>query len=168
MISDAFVAELLTETRCMSAAPPDERLQPLRAEVTAITVKIGRMTELAAESTAPRPFLEKVEGLERRREKIAGELRALEDQQNAADVLRAISDERHPHAAGQPGGVSARGRPRVAERDDRRNGGTSRAMRYLAHRPAALQVCSRGFGGVPTEKRCLLRQPCACFPAGSC
>ncbi len=93
MISDAFVAELLDEARRMSTAPPDDRLKPLRTQVTAITVKIGRMAELAAESTAPRPFLEKIEELERQREQIADELRAMEDQQNAADVLRAISEK---------------------------------------------------------------------------
>jgi len=93
MVSDVFVAELVREARRMSAPPPDERLKPLRGQVTAITVKIGRMAELAAESTAPRPFLEKIEELERQREKIAAELRNLEDQQQAAEVFRAIGEK---------------------------------------------------------------------------
>ncbi len=93
MVSDVFVAELLAEARRMSVAPPDDRLKPLRTQVTAITVKIGRMAELAAESTAPRPFLEKIEELERQREKVADELHTLEGQQNAADVLRAINEK---------------------------------------------------------------------------
>jgi hypothetical protein len=93
MISDVFVAELVKEARRMSAPPPDDRLKPLRSQVTAITVKIGRMAELASESTAPRPFMEKIEELERQREKIAAELRDLEDQQQAAEVFRAIGEK---------------------------------------------------------------------------
>jgi DNA invertase Pin-like site-specific DNA recombinase len=93
MVSDVFVAELVKEARRMSAPPPDDRLKPLRSQVTAITVKIGRMAELASESTAPRPFLEKIEELERQREKIASELQGLEDQQQAAEVFRAIGEK---------------------------------------------------------------------------
>lgn len=93
MVSDVFVAELVKEARRMSAPPTDERLKPLRGQVTAVTVKIGRMAELASESTAPRPFLEKIEELERQREKIAAELRTLEDQQQAAEVFRAIGEK---------------------------------------------------------------------------
>lgn len=93
MVSDAFVAELLTEARRMSAPPPDERLKPLRQQVTALTIKIGKMADLAAESETPRPFLAKISELELQREKFAAELLSLENDQKAADVFRAIGEK---------------------------------------------------------------------------
>lgn len=93
MVSDAFVGELLTEARRMSAPPPDERLKPLRQQVTALTIKIGKMADLAAESETPRPFLAKISELELQREKFAAELLSLENNQKAADVFRAIGEK---------------------------------------------------------------------------
>jgi DNA invertase Pin-like site-specific DNA recombinase len=93
LVSDVFVGELLKEARRMSAPPPDDRLKPLRAQVTAISVKIGKMADLASEAERPRPFLEKIDELERQREKITVELCDLEEQQQAAEVFRAISEK---------------------------------------------------------------------------
>lgn len=91
LVSDAFVGELVKEARRMSAPPPDAEIKPLRDQVNAISVKIGRMTDLAAESETPRPFLAQIETLERQREKLVEELSRKETDQRAAEVLRAIS-----------------------------------------------------------------------------
>ncbi len=93
MISDAFVRELVAEARRMSAPPSDERLKPLRDQVAAITARIGKFADLAAQSEAQRPFIEKINELERQRGKLAGELEELEVEQRTADVLRAIGEK---------------------------------------------------------------------------
>lgn len=93
LVSDAFIRELVAEARRMSAPPPDDRLKPLRDQVAAITAKIGKFADLAAQSEVQRPFLEKINELERQREKQAAELEELETAQKTADVLRAIGEK---------------------------------------------------------------------------
>lgn len=92
LVSPAFVRELTLEARRMSAPPPDERLKPLRDQVSAASAKIGKLSELASATTAPRVFLEQIEALERQREKHLAELLELEQQQKSAEVLRAIGE----------------------------------------------------------------------------
>lgn len=93
LMSDSFVTTLVQEARRMSSPPPDERLKPLRSQVTAISAKISKMADLASEAESPRPFLEKINDLERQRAKLADELHDLEEQQQAAEIFRAIGEK---------------------------------------------------------------------------
>ena len=92
LVSGSFVRELVVEARRISAPPPDSKLKALRKQVTDITIKIDRLTSLAAETDTPRPFIDQIESNERARTKLVDELASLELDQDAADVLRAISD----------------------------------------------------------------------------
>ena len=93
LVSDAFVRQLVAEARRMSAPPPDERLKPLRDQVADIDFKIRRLTELLPQIETPRPLLEKIGQLEQQREGLAVDLSALENEQRAAEVLRAIGEK---------------------------------------------------------------------------
>jgi hypothetical protein len=93
LVSDAFIRELTAEARRMSAPPPDDKLKPLRDQVTALSARIGKLADLASSTDAPRVFLEQIETTERQREKLADELRGLQEQQKAAEVMRAIGEK---------------------------------------------------------------------------
>lgn len=93
LVSNSFVAALVQEARRMSTPPPDERLKPLRDQVTTTSAKISKLTDLASEAESPRPFLDKINELERQRSRLTDELRGLEEQQQAADIFRAISEK---------------------------------------------------------------------------
>lgn len=91
LVSDTFVTELVKEARRMSAPPADAEIKPLRDQINAITVKIGRLADMAAESETPRPFMAQIEVVEKQREKLAEELNRKEADQKSAEVLRAIT-----------------------------------------------------------------------------
>lgn len=91
LVSDEFVRELVAEAQRISAPPPDSKLKDLRKQVSALTAKIDRLASLAAETDAPRPFLDQIEANEKNRMKLVAELASLELDQEAADVLRAVS-----------------------------------------------------------------------------
>lgn len=93
LVSDVFVGELVKEARRMSAPLPESEVKPLRDQVSAMTARIARFAQLAAESETPRPFLEQISVLERSREQLVEELTAKELEQRAAEVLRAITDK---------------------------------------------------------------------------
>ena len=92
LLSDSFVTELLREARKMSEPPPQTDAKPLREQITTLTVKADRLAALAAESEAPRPFLEQIRIAERQREVLQAELDVIEADQRSAAVLRAISE----------------------------------------------------------------------------
>ncbi len=91
LVSDGFVRELVAEARRISAPPPDSKLKDMRKQVAALTAKIDRLASLAAETDAPRPFLDQIEANEKNRTKLVDELASLELDQEAAEVLRAVS-----------------------------------------------------------------------------
>ncbi len=75
----------------MSQPPPDGELKALRDQVAALNAKADKLADLAAESETPRPFLEKIKEVERKRDGLVAELSKLEADKQAADVLRAVS-----------------------------------------------------------------------------
>ena len=91
LVSDGFVRELVAEARRISAPQPDSKLKAMRKQLAELTAKIDRLASLAAETDAPRPFLDQIEVNEKNRTKLAEELASLELDQEAADVLRAVS-----------------------------------------------------------------------------
>lgn len=93
LLSDRFVRELVTEARRMSAPPDEGRIHALRKRLDDMTARIGRMADLAADTTELRPFLEQIERLERERAKVADELRSLEEARDSAEILRAIGEK---------------------------------------------------------------------------
>jgi site-specific DNA recombinase len=90
--SDKFIAELLKAARSMTAPIPDDEVKALRAEVAAITKKIQKFMDMAEEADSPRPWLAKVEELEKQREANNRRLEVAESAYHSATMLRAMSE----------------------------------------------------------------------------
>jgi DNA repair exonuclease SbcCD ATPase subunit len=93
LLSPAFVSELLRETRQISAPPADENLARLRGEISSITTKLSKLAELAADTDTPRPFLERINELEPKRERLKGELAQLEAEYESSRALESLTEE---------------------------------------------------------------------------
>ncbi len=92
LLSDRFVRELAAEARRMSCPPDEEQIRTLHKRLADLTARIGRMADLAADTTEPRPFLDQIERLERDRARLVDELRGLDEARESAQVLRAIGE----------------------------------------------------------------------------
>jgi uncharacterized protein YdaU (DUF1376 family) len=90
--SDAFVKALVAEARKASMPVPDADVAPMREKVSDLTRKIGRATELAMEAQQPRPWLEKIERLEKERAAFVEQLGRAEAETRAAEAMRDIRE----------------------------------------------------------------------------
>ena len=90
--SDAFVKALLAEARKATLPIPDTDVAPMREKVSDLTRKIGRATELAMEAQQPRPWLEKIEQLEKERAALVEQLERAEAETRAAESMRNIRE----------------------------------------------------------------------------
>jgi hypothetical protein len=91
--SNDFVKDLLKSARHASAPVPDDEVAAIRADVAAITRKIGNLTDWATEAESPRPWLEKINVLEKQREAIMARLQQAEATYHSANILRAITEK---------------------------------------------------------------------------
>ena len=90
--SKTFIAALVEETRRMATPQSINDLRPLREKLSAITAKIGRLADLAADSETARPFLEQIREQEKHRAALVEELDKRESEIRAVDVLRTITE----------------------------------------------------------------------------
>ena len=91
--SKDFVKDLVKSARQASAPVPDDEVIEIRADVAAITRKIGNLTDMATEAESPRPWLEKINVLEKQREAMLARLQQAEASYHSANILRAITEK---------------------------------------------------------------------------
>jgi site-specific DNA recombinase len=92
-LSNAFIADLVASARTIKTTPiPDDELKMLRSERITLTDKIAKLTDVATEAESPRPWLEKIDQLEKQKVLIDERLERAESEYKAAAVLRALSE----------------------------------------------------------------------------
>lgn len=92
MQSTKFIGQLAAEAKRYAMEHDEDPAADLRQQVAAITGRIGRMVDLAADLEDPAPTLRKIDELERQRKALVAELANAERDYASAQLLREVDD----------------------------------------------------------------------------
>ncbi len=90
--SDEFISDCVKMARQSAQPIPNDEVKALKSDVNKITGQIGKLMDIASEAESPRPWLEKIEALEKQRSDVVARLEKADADYRSAQLLLTISE----------------------------------------------------------------------------